>query len=133
MHITQFIFKEQAIVFFPVEIVANAANDTPGHIAPHCSESLDALELILKMLMDLITFIVRHAYLYDCRIRTHLYFFDVLMLGLVSVAVSETFFAVGSSPAGVFTHTHSLTHSRRRPKLLNSLLHGRLQKPAGSC
>ncbi len=63
--------------------------------------------------MNLITFIVCFAYLYDCRIRTHLYLFDALMPGLVSVTVSETFLAAGSSPAGVFTHplTHPHTHT----------------------
>ncbi len=60
--------------------------------------------------MDLITFIVCYAYLYDCRIRTHLYLFDALMPGLVSVTVSETFLAAGSSPAGVFTHPPTQAH-----------------------
>jgi len=58
---------------------------------------LDAVELILKRLRNLIAFLVVYTYLSDCHIRAGLQLFHILM------PMSEIFFA-----AGVFSLTQAL-------------------------
>lgn len=132
MHITQFIFKEQAIVFLSCR---NSCKCCKRYTWTHCTtlqwiswcswaDIEDAYGPYYIHCSSCISLWLSHSYSFvffwcsDARTGFSGSEWDILCSRQLSC---RSFYP------------HSLTHSRRRPKLLNSLLHGRLQKPAGSC